>query len=130
MTIKNVTEIQSNQIVTKVSEMLKNGYRFATMTCLDSGDKFDIFYHFDKNQELFNLKTSIAKTQNLPSISSICFAAIMIENELKDFFGVKFDNLVLDFEGRMILSDGAPDAPMCKAGGVGVEMKIKEKEKN
>ncbi len=128
MVINNVTDVALEKLVDKVSSFLKDGYRFATITCVDAGDDFELFYHFDKDHELFNLRTSLPKSKSLPSITGICFAAILMENELKDFFGIKVDGLVVDFEGRMILSEGAPDAPMCKAGGVGVEMKIKEKE--
>ena len=48
------------------------------------------------------------------SISSPAAAAALIENELKDLFGLKVTGLALDYEGRFLLSDGAPHAPQGK----------------
>jgi ech hydrogenase subunit D len=35
------------------------------------------------------------------SISNIFFPAFLYENEMKDLFGVKINNIVLDFNGNL-----------------------------
>ena len=47
----------------------------------------------------------------MPSISSIYFSAVIVENEIKDLFGVPVKGLVLDYGGKMMLAEGAPVAP-------------------
>jgi Ni,Fe-hydrogenase III component G len=98
--------------------MLPLGFRFVTMTCTDCGEYFDILYHFDKNYELSNLRLQLKKGDTLPSISPIIFAALLVENEIKDLFGVKVTGLVLDYESRLLLTDCAPEKPLCRVPGV------------
>ena len=88
--------------------------RFVTITCTDLGQSFDILYHFDRDYTLFNLRLNLPKGETLPSISGIYFAAVVVENELKDLFGIPIKDLALDYGGRLLLAEGAPVAPQRK----------------
>ena len=112
--LKNVKEITRDDLLCEVASKLPLGYRFVTMTCVDLGDAFDILYHFDKNYELLNLRLRLPKGQSLPSISGQVFAALVVENEIKDLFGVAVDGLLIDYGGRFLLAEGAPVAPQLK----------------
>lgn len=113
--IENVTEITKEQLLGDVQKMMYDGYRFVTATCVDNGDgSLDILYHFDKNYELSNFRLKIQKGEEIPSISKIYFCAIMVENEMKELFGVKVEGIAIDYGGHMLLSDAAPDNPMAR----------------
>jgi membrane-associated HD superfamily phosphohydrolase len=64
--------------------------------------------------QLTTLRLSLLKGQKLPSISDIIFAAVIVENEMKDLFGIQIKGLALDYEGRLVLSENAPASPLLK----------------
>ena len=60
--IKNLVETTTGNLLSEVQGMLYDGYRFVTATCVDNNDgSFDVFYHFDKDLELKNLKIKVSK---------------------------------------------------------------------
>ncbi len=97
--------------------MWDNRCRLVTITCVDLVENFDLIYSFDHNQELVNLRIKAEKDQPFPSISGIYNCAFYVENEIQDQFGLRFENLHPDFEGLMILSRDAPQAPMLRKVG-------------
>jgi ech hydrogenase subunit D len=76
----------------------------------------ELLYHFDKDLKDRHLRMKIAKGASVPSISPVYFAAFLIENEIEDQFGVKFDGLVLDFGGTLYLEEEVMRTPFCKYG--------------
>ena len=83
-----------------------DGYRFITMTAVDNESSFDIYYHFDKDLELMQIRVNITKQDSIPSISYIYGAAFLVENEVKELFGVNITDISIDFDGKLLLSDG------------------------
>jgi NADH:ubiquinone oxidoreductase subunit C len=113
--IVNLTEIAVGQLVETAQKMMYEGYRFVTASCVDNGDgTFDVLYHFDKDLEIKNFRIKILKEIEVPSISKVYFCALLVENEMKELFGLKVTDLVLDYGGHLLLSDGAPEDPLCK----------------
>ncbi len=113
--IENMFEISKEQLLIEAQEARYNGYRFVTATCVDLGDgSFDVIYHFDKELEMKNYRVTVKKDEELPSISKIFFCAILVENEIKELFGLNIDNIAIDYGGHMLLSDDALSSPMAK----------------
>ena len=112
--LSNTRDITRDTLLNEIAAMLPQGYRFVTITCLDKGDAFEILYHFDKDYQLTTLRLNLAKGQKLPSISDIIFAAVIVENEMKDLFGIHIKGLALDYEGKLVLAEGGPTAPLVK----------------
>jgi Ni,Fe-hydrogenase III component G len=113
--IENVKEITVQELLGEVQKLHYEGYRFVTATCVDNNnDTLDLYYHFDLDYKLTNLKLTITKGTAVPSISKILFCALLVENEIKELFGVNIENLVVDYGGHLLLSDGAPDNPMLR----------------
>jgi ech hydrogenase subunit D len=106
--------LAKNQLVSEVLALKNSGYRFVTMTCVDLGESLDLIYHFDRELQLVHLRITLIKGDVAPSISGIFFAALVIENETKDHFGVNFDGLVLDFGGNLYLEEEVKKYPFCK----------------
>lgn len=112
--LKNTIDITKETLLNEVAARLPHGWRFVTLTCLDGGAHHEIFYHFDKNYELLNLRLELPKGQKLQSISHIFFPAVIVENELKDLFGIDVSDMVIDYGGRLLLTEDAPQAPLNK----------------
>ncbi len=106
--------------IEKVAALIPQGYRFVTITTVDSGDHFDIYYHFDRDYELHTLKLELSRDAELPSITPVCSCAFAVENELQDLFGIRVKDLKLDFCRHFILNEDAPEKPLCRVPGVSV----------
>lgn len=113
--IENISDISVDQLLGDVQNMRYENYRFITATCVDNADStIDVLYHFDKNYEMKHLKIKVPKGEEIPSISRIYFCAMLVENEMKELFGLNVKGMAIDYEGHMLLSDGAPGEPMTR----------------
>ena len=113
--IENLVEITSDQLLDEISKSKYQGYRFVTATCADNGDDtIDVLYHFDKNYEMRNYRITVKKGEEVPSISKIFFCAVLVENEMKELFGINITDIALDFGGHMLLSEEELDSPMLR----------------
>lgn len=114
--LEQVTDITRDELLGVVQNMKFEGYRFITLSCVTGPDEsYELIYHFDLDMKLRNFRLVVEKGQSAPSISQIYFCAFLVENEVKELFGVAIDGVVLDYGGKLLLSDGAPSTPM--AGG-------------
>ena len=118
MTVDEMLTLDNQQ--EKIGALLLHGYRFVTMTVVDKGEEFDIFYHFDLDYKMVNYQLVLKKGEVLPSISGICFAAVIVEYEILDLFCITVSDLAIDYEKHFLLSADAPAEPFCRVPGVGV----------
>lgn len=116
--LDKVTHIEVGELPAVAQRLCFEGYRFVTATCVDNGDEsFDLLYHFDRDLQLETYRFTVPKTQEVVSISSVYFCAVFVENEMKELFGVRLVNLLVDYDGRLLLSAGAPSTPMAAESG-------------
>ena len=114
--IENLTEITKDVLVGKVHAMKDSGYRFITASCCDNGDNtLDVFYHFDKDMKMESFKMKVAIGEEIQSVSKVYFCALLVENEMKELFGLNVSNMAIDYGGHLLLSDGAPESPMSRS---------------
>ena len=111
-------EITLENVIGKVATLMVSDYRFVTMTAVDCDEYFDVYYHFDKNYELYTMRLKVEKPGVVPSISKACFAALIVENEIQDLFGITFTGLAIDYEKHFLLAPDAPEKPFCHVPGV------------
>ena len=112
---EEIIPIEAGQIFGESARLKSLGFRLVTLTCLENNENgFDIIYHFDRDLTLRNLRITLAKGRNPTSISPFFFAAFLVENEIQDHFGLKFDGLVLDYDRTLFLDPEAGPAPLCK----------------
>ncbi len=112
---EEVISTTKDTVVSKTADMKKDGYRFVTMSCVElDADTVDILYHFDRDLDLKHLRLTIPKKKAVPSVSLVYFAAFLVENEIQDQFGIRFDGLVLDYERTLYLEEEVRDAPYCR----------------
>lgn len=113
--VDNLEIIEKEWLEHHVGELCHRGWRYVTITCCNNKDgSFDLFYTFDLNLKLRNMKLTVFKGDTVPSISGIVLAAAFAENEIGELFGLKFEGLVLDYGGRFMIAEGAPSEPFGK----------------
>jgi ech hydrogenase subunit D len=113
--IENISDLSVDLLLGEVQNLQYDDYRFVTATCVDNNDgSFDVIYHFDKDLQLKNYRVRVGREDEIPSISRIYFCALLVENEIKELFGLNITNIAIDYGGHMLLSDGAPDTPMAR----------------
>jgi len=117
--------VSRETLVGEVAKIKVQGYRFVTLSCTQRDeDSLDIFYHFDQNLALRNLKLNVSRNVPVPSISPVYFAAFLVENEIQDLFGIIFDGLVVDYRRTLYLEEDIKAAPFCRstvAGNTNIE---------
>jgi len=110
--LDNLKELKIEELKREVLELKNKGYRYVTSTCTHLSDgTFDIVYHFDKDYQIINLRINVEENQKVPSISDIYFSAVLVENEIKDLYKIDFDGMLIDYEGKFIITEDL-DAPM------------------
>jgi len=106
--------VDKGRLMAEVQALKNEGQRLLTMTSVDLGESFDLLYHFDLDLRMTHLRLTVPKGESVPSISGIYFAALVIENEIQDLFGIKFEGLALDFGGNFYLEEEVKKYPFCK----------------
>ncbi|MCX7748913.1 MAG: NADH-quinone oxidoreductase subunit C [Clostridia bacterium] len=113
--VENLYEITVDTLLNEAQKMMFDNYRFVTATCVDNGGgNFEVTYHFDKDLELKNYRIKVQKGEEVPSISKIYFCALLVENEMKELFGLNVTNIAIDYGGHLLLSDDELEAPMAR----------------
>jgi hypothetical protein len=115
--LQNEVIVSKAELVSEAQGMRAQKARFATATCLDSGDHFEVIYHFEFEDSagfVKHIKVNIGKEETLPSISGIYLCAALIENEIQDQFNVKITGLAIDFQRRFIRGKESPDISLLK----------------
>jgi len=110
-----IMAVSAAALVGEVARLKVLGYRLVTLSCTElDASTVDILYHFDKDLGLKHLRLTALKTEAVPSISPVYFAALLVENEIQDFFGLRFEGLVVDYRGMLYLEEEALKTPYCR----------------
>jgi len=113
---ENTVTISPGDIISQARNLKFEGFRLVTLSSVDLGDSICLLYHLDKDLQLINLRVDVPKGKKVPSIASVYSSAFLVENEIKEHFGVDFDGLPLDFEGMLYLDEEVQKTPFCKLG--------------
>ncbi len=122
-----IITIEKSALLDEVQTLKNKGYRLVTMSSVNFDERFDLLYHFDKELRMKNLRVSLPKGESMPSISGIYLAGFLIENEIKDGFGIDFTDLAIDFGGNLMLEDDVQKYPFCSVG-VKKSAKVKKED--
>jgi ech hydrogenase subunit D len=110
-----VVPITTQTLVGDAAKAKAEGCRFVTLSCLEVDENnLEILYHFDRNLHLKHLRLRAPKGSSVPSISPVYFAAALVENEIQDLFGIRFEGLVIDYHGTFYLEEEAKKTPFCR----------------
>jgi ech hydrogenase subunit D len=108
-------EVPVAALLGRVKEFHDAGWRLVTATCVDRGETLEVNYHFDRDYDLRTLRTAVAKTEPIPSLTPIYLCAFLVENEMFELFGLRVEGMAVDFGGGLLLAKDAPRTPMLKS---------------
>jgi len=118
----NIKDVTLDTVVGEVMNMKNDGQRLVTFSTYQAGEgKLGILYHFDKDLENTHLRLVADMDKPIPSVSGVYFSAMLVENEIRDQWDVKFDGLVLDFNRTLFLDPEVTKVPL--ANNVKIEPK-------
>lgn len=102
----------------EVGRAKAEGYRLVTLTGVElDAASMDLLYHFDRDFQLRHLRLTVGGSTQVPSITPIYFAAFLVENEIQDLFGLRFQGLVIDYDGSLYFDDEVGPAPFRRFKG-------------
>ena len=108
-----VIDVTLDTVVGEVMNMKNDGQRLVTFSTYQEAEKkIGILYHFDKDLEATHLRLVADMDKPIPSVSGVYFAALLVENEIRDQWDVKFDGLVLDFNRSLYLDPEVTQVPL------------------
>src|SRR5690348_3663273 len=97
---QTTVELTVDDLMKKVTELKKENYRLVQI-CSTKTEGYELTYSFDKDYDLLNLRLQIGEDTVVPSISEQYSYSFLYENEIKDLFGVKIQNINIDFDGNL-----------------------------
>jgi len=114
--MENIKEIKKDELLTEGKRFLDAGGKFVTAVCNDLDAQLEVTYFFSLNRgtELSGLRYKVAKDEEVPSFSGTTLATVLIENEIKEMFGLKVKDIAIDFGGHMLLAEDSPVTPLLK----------------
>lgn len=116
VTEENTAEVRPDEVITQSRALKDEGFRFITMSSAELEDSVCVLYHFDKDLELRNIKVYVPKGSKISSVASVYSCAFLVENEIKEHFGVEFDGIPLDFQGMLYSDEEVRKIPFCNIG--------------
>lgn len=112
--------ITIDRLIPETMRLKEEGYRLVTLTGNTLPEEaWQIIYTFDRNYQLVHLTLSFPAGEIVPSISPVFWAAFLVENELQDLFGLRFQGLAVDYERTLFLEDPEQAPPFSRQFGKG-----------
>jgi Ni,Fe-hydrogenase III component G len=102
--------------MTEAKKFLDAGGKFVTAVCSDLDENLEVTYFFSENAgtEMTGLRYKVAKDEEVQSFSGVTLATVLIENEMKELFGLKVTGLAIDYGGHLLLAQDSPTTPLLK----------------
>jgi len=113
--LPNEQAVTVDNLVAECQKCYDAGQRLVGISCAEikADETFDVLYHFDKDLQMQHMRLNVPKNAPVPSISGVYFCALLAENEMKDQFGVNFQNIVIDFGCTLYLEPEVVKSPFC-----------------
>jgi len=114
--MENIKEIKKEEFMIEGKKFLDAGGKFVTAVCSDLDEYLEVTYFFSKNAgtEMTGLRFKVAKDEEVQSFSGVTLATVLIENEMKELFGLKVNGLAIDYGGHLLLAQDSPTTPLLK----------------
>ena len=114
--MENIREIKKDELLAEGRKCLDAGGKFVTAVCSDLDEHLEVTYFFSLNAGtvMNGLRYKVAKDEEVPSFSGVTLATVLIENEMKELFGLKVKDLAIDYGGHLLLAQDSPVTPLLK----------------
>lgn len=93
-------EVELEQIKDLIRDYKDRGWRFTNLCASDVEGRVELLYSFSSGRDMENLRVLVDNGQAAPAVSPFFPNAFLHENETRDLYGVKFDGITLDYNGR------------------------------
>lgn len=97
---QQIIEISSNELLSETLMLKNNGYRLVAISST-SKNNIELSYSFDKDYDFVNLRLLLEEDAEIESVSLIYPYAFLYENEIKELFGVRINNITLDYKDTL-----------------------------
>lgn len=97
---QKIIMITPDELIEETKKLKDDRYRLTAISCTNKNG-MELSYSFDKNYEMLTYRLLVSMEEEVPSISEIYPYAFLYENEIKELFGVKISNIILDFQGNL-----------------------------
>lgn len=105
--------VEKVDFIPQVQKLVAEGASLGAISCLEMKDYMELIYHFRKDLEVINIRLKTSKGEDIPSITPILLGAVLMENEVKDSFGIEFTGLAIDFK-KLLVSVESPPTPLSR----------------
>jgi Ni,Fe-hydrogenase III component G len=114
--MENIREIKKDELLAEGRKFLDAGGKFVTAVCSDLDQHLEVTYFFshDAGTVMHGLRYKVTKDEEVPSFSGVTLATVLIENEMKELFGLKVTDLAIDYGGHLLLAQDSPVTPLLK----------------
>lgn len=85
------------------------GWRFITATAVPEPEGWMLLFHFEHEEHLCHVRTRIRHDEPVPAIDDAYPAAFLVENEMSELQGLRFDGLSIDYGGRLYRDFSGPE---------------------
>jgi NADH:ubiquinone oxidoreductase 27 kD subunit len=98
--VQEIKTIRKEDLLAECAALQAQGMRLVQVLALNTDGGFELSYSFGKEYRMLSLRFTITSDEPVPSITPVWKAAFLYENEIKDLFGVKIENISVDYNGK------------------------------
>ena len=101
--MQEITDVGKFELLSETQKMKNQGFRLAQVCAtkpVSNPENLILLYSFANEEQLKSLRITLEQDEKIESISGLYPYAFIYENEMKDLFGVKVEDINLDFKGN------------------------------
>jgi ech hydrogenase subunit D len=97
---QEIRNVAKDILLAETASLYSQGYRLVQLLALNSENGVEITYSFGNKFHLLGLRCVVGKNETMPSVTSVWKGAFLYENEIKDLYGVRIENISIDYQGK------------------------------
>lgn len=109
-----ILSIEKTAFFPDIIKRKMDGWRFAQMCATTIENGFELSYTFVKGMEMETLRLTIAKEEEITSITQVYPCAFLQENEAAELFGVMIQAITMDYKHKLYRIDN--NTPFAQKG--------------
>lgn len=97
---QEIINLSKMELLVECARLAAKEFRLVQILALSTPEGAELTYSFSKEFHMVGLRCSVPKDDSIPSITPIWKGAFLYENEIKDLFGVRIENISVDYQGK------------------------------
>ena len=99
--LNTIEEISMDKFMQEVIRFKMEGWHVIQICAVRVEGGYELSYSFGRDYDMRTLRLKVAEDETVPSITQVFHTAYLQENEAAELFGVKIENIDLDFKGKL-----------------------------